>query len=352
MKTGSGGTFVVAWSGTEIDGVRAAPFASLIVGAVWRRVGEAVRLDGAQGILQLHDPVGQEEARRRAAQAVRRLIGLAIDVADRPEHDDPGSDQSFVLTDGLQSYQADIVQAPGAGGALLVFGGAVPPTDCDLWVVRVTMPARAPAAASAQEGGVICFTPGTALATPAGPRLIESLKAGDLVSTRDNGPQPVIWCGQRRMSGARLHAMPRYRPVRIRSNAFGIGQPDRELVVSPQHRMLIRGPAALALFNTAEVLVAAEHLLNDLSVIIDYQMREVTYVHVLLERHQIVWANGLMTESFHPSHTALDAIDPAQRDALLSVLPSLAHDPLAYGEPARRYLSGGEAAILRHELAS
>jgi hypothetical protein len=202
------------------------------------------------------------------------------------------------------------------------------------------------------EGGVICFTPGTQLATPDGSRPIEKLRPGDLVCTRDNGPQPVVWCGYRRMSGARLWAMPHLRPIRIRRNVFGIGQPDRDLIVSPQHRMLIRGRAAEALFNTDEVLVAAEDLLNDLSIVVDHEMREVTYVHVLLERHQIVQANGLLTESFHPAHSAPEALDPAHRQALVEALPALAADPLAYGDVVRRYLTGAEAAILRHQLVA
>jgi hypothetical protein len=81
-------------------------------------------------------------------------------------------------------------------------------------------------------------------------------------------------------------------------------------------------------------------------------LREVTYVHVLLPRHQIVWANGIETESFHPSNTALDTVDAAQRAALLQALPGLEADPQAYGDYARRNLSASEAAILRHEIGA
>ncbi len=153
------------------------------------------------------------------------------------------------------------------------------------------------------------------------------------------------------MSGARLHAMPHLRPIRIRSDSFGLGQPDQDLIVSPQHRMLVKGPAAMTLFNTDEVLVAAVDLRNDLTITVDHQAREVTYVHVLLEAHQIVWANGLETESFHPANTSLDEIEAGQRDALFAACPVIAQDPQAYGAPARRNLSGPEAAILRHRLS-
>jgi len=152
------------------------------------------------------------------------------------------------------------------------------------------------------------------------------------------------------MTGARLHAMPHLRPIRFRAGALGVGRPENDLLVSPQHRMLVNGPAARALFNTAEVLVAAEDLRNDHSILVDHSLREVTYIHILLDRHQIIWANGLETESFHPSNTALDTVAPDQRSGLLDLLPGLADNPHAYGDYARRNLSGSEAAILLHNL--
>jgi len=201
------------------------------------------------------------------------------------------------------------------------------------------------------RAGVICFTPGTRISTPEGPRLIESLRPGDRILTKDNGPQEVLWHGQRKLTGARLYAMPHLRPIRFRAGALGIGRPDEDLLVSPQHRMLVQGAAARALFNAEEVLVAAEDLVNDRTVSVDARLREVTYVHILLEAHQIVWANGLETESFHPSATSLETIEPGQRAALFDVLPELAQNPQVYGAFARRNLSASEAAILRYDAA-
>ncbi|EEW24689.1 Hint domain-containing protein, partial [Rhodobacter ferrooxidans] len=201
-------------------------------------------------------------------------------------------------------------------------------------------------------GGVICFTPDTRISTPDGFCLIQHLRPGMQILTKDNGPQEVLWAGQRRMSGARLHAMPHLRPIRFRTGALGVGRPEDELVVSPQHRMLVQGAAAQALFNVSEVLVTAEDLVNDHSIMVDRQLREVTYVHILLEAHQIVWANGLETESFHPANTALETIEPSQRAALLGMLPHIAQNPYSYGDHARRNLTASEAAILRHDLAA
>lgn len=145
--------------------------------------------------------------------------------------------------------------------------------------------------------------------------------------------------------------MPHLRPIRFKAGALGVDRPDADLLVSPQHRMLLTGPSAQALFNTSEVLVKAEDLKNDLTICVDHALREVIYIHILLETHNIVWANGLETESFHPSNCALETIDPGQRDHLLSILPGIDLNPARYGDYARRNLSSSEAAILRHDMA-
>lgn len=355
MKTGSSGTFVMSWSQTEVDGLRAASLDLVAVGATWRWTGEAVRVDGPQGPLLLQEAEGGAELRRRAARMVRRLVGAAVSrdreaVSDAEVDDTP--DQGFVVTDGRQSFAITLIAVPGTGALLLMVLGALPPRDQDLWVVRAALERARSVAGARAAGGVICFTPDTRIATPEGPRHIRNLRAGDRILTRDNGPQEVLWMGHRRMTGARLHAMPHLRPIRFRANAMGLYRPDEDLIVSPQHRMLVKGAQAEALFNTPEVLVAAEDLTNDHSIVVDHALREVTYVHILLAQHNIVWANGLETESFHPSNTELETIEPVQRGGLLQIIPEIAADPLAYGDHARRNLSGPEAAILRHELAA
>ncbi len=354
MNTGSRATYVISWSQTEVDGVHAAALDVLTVGASWRWTGQTVRVDAPQSILVLEGAEGATEMRKRAARMVRRLIGAAIapDAAAPPEMAIDTPEQGFVVTDGVHSYAVTIIGVPDTGARLLMFVGDVPPVDRDLWVVRTAIDRSAFAGGAKVEGGVICFTPGTRIRTPDGARLIESLHEGDLIQTKDNGVQPVMWTGHRRMSGARLYAMPHLRPIRFRTGALGIERPDQDLLVSPQHRMLVKGAAAQALFNVSEVLVAAEDLLNDHAIMVDQSAREVSYVHILLEAHNIVWANGLETESFHPSNTALETIALDQRDGLFAVLPTLAQDAESYGDYARRNLSGSEAAILRHNMAA
>jgi len=354
MKTGFRGTFVISWSQTEIDGLEDAPVGALEVGAAWSWRGDTVRVDGPNGLLRLDGADGEAEIRKRAARTVRRLVGAAVrNITDLSavETDDPLMERYFVVTDGARSYTVTVIAAGAGRPPLLMFLDALPPRHTDLWVVRHSLAEPAPRLSNEAHGGVICFTPGTRLDTPAGPRRVEELREGDHVQTRDNGAQPVLWIGSRRITGARLQVMPQLRPVRLRPGSLGIERPDQELLVSPEHRMLVRGRAAQALFNTDEVLVAARDLVNGTTVIEDHAVREVTYVHLLLPSHEILVANGVETESFHPANADLDTLGEADRARLLGHLPGLEADPHLYGPFARRNLSRSEAAILMHEAA-
>ncbi|KEJ89721.1 Hint domain-containing protein [Sulfitobacter donghicola] len=354
MGTGFRGTFVISWSQTEIDGLEAAPVQALSVGAAWAWRGDAVRVDGPSDVLRLDEADGAEELRKRAARMVHRLVGAAfehepgsrsINVVDE---NSPLMDNSFVVTDGGKSYSVTLIEVGGGSQPLLMFMNEMPPRNCDLWIVHHTLGTIGTTEATPQEAGVICFTPGTRIRTGDGTTLIEDLREGDLVQTKDNGLQPLRWIGKRRMSGARLFAMPRLRPIRISGGAFGFDRPDEDLLVSPEHRMLIKGAQAQSLFNTSEVLVTAKDLINGSTITVDMQLREVTYIHVLLEQHQVLWANELETESFHPASAAFSTLDQNDRQRLLAEMPELEYDPHTYGSYARRTLSASEAAILKH----
>ncbi|WP_099824573.1 Hint domain-containing protein [Oceaniglobus indicus] len=350
---GYSGTFVVPWSQTEVDGLPGAPVGALEVGASWRWSGSPVRVDGANDLLILEGPLGDGELRQRAARAARRMVGHAIQPL-RPDvrgfADEPLFDRHFVVTEGRREYAITLIELAETARPLLLFLGEMPPADRDLWVVRcpgerVLVAPRT----AAVPPGVICFAAGTLVRTPDGDRRVEDLTQGDTVCTRDNGAQPLQWTGHRRMTGARLHALPALRPVRIRTDALGLNVPTPDLVVSPQHRILVRGAAAEALFNEPEVLVAAIDLVNDRSVTVEHGRREVVYHHLMLPAHNVLWANGVASESFHPAHTALDSIPDDQRAAMFATDPELAEDPTVFGAAARRLLSAAEAAVMLSE---
>lgn len=354
MNTGFRGTFVISWKQTDLDGLEAAPLEALTTGAVWSWRGDAVRVDGPGDLLCLERAEDENALRRRAARKVRRLVGAAVqhrsDV-NAADIDDTLMDQSFVVTNGAQSYTVTVIETGLNAPPLLMFLDQIPPRDTDLWIVHHSLRNMRADMARGAAGGVICFTPGTRISTPDGPRMVEDLREGDRVLTRDNGAQEVQWIGQRRMSGARLFVMPELRPIRFGPGALGIDRPDAELLVSPEHRMLVRGAAAQALFNTSEVLVPARQLVNGSNVTVDLGVREITYVHLLLPSHQIVWANDVETESFHPASAALEALTDDDRARLLNQMPDLDANPHSYGEFARRPLSDTEAALLKYEAA-
>src|SRR6056297_40252 len=342
METGFRGTFVISWTQTETDGLKAAPVESLDVGATWAWHGEALCVDGPNQVLRLEQTRSDRINRKSAARMVRRLVGAAlcpernyrdIDVAE------PLMDSSFVVTDGARSYTVTLIEVGGGAAPLLMFLDDIPPSGTEMWVVHHTLDRTTDRSTGIDSGGVICFTPGTRIETPEGPRLVEELREGDMVQTKDDGAQPIEWVGSRRMSGARLFAMPHLRPIRISAGALGIDRPQSELLVSPGHRMLVKGRVAQALFNTSEVLVAARDLVNNRTVVVDVMAREVTYVHLLLPRHQVLWANGVETESFHPAGTALSTLSERDRKRLLEREPDLEYRPESYGRFARRCLS-------------
>ncbi len=351
MKTGFRGTFVIPWVQTEVDGLVAVPVGALTIGSAWRWTGEAMRLDGPDNLLLLDNPEGAADMRRRAARKVQRLVGAATDPskAAGDDRDAPLMDHGFIVTDGLKTFTATEIDAGPGRAPLLMFLNELPPVGTDLWVVRRIAELEVVTRQSDMPGGVICFATGTLIETPLGRVPVEILTEGSLINTLDDGPQRVLWIGRRKMSGARLCAMPYLRPIRIREGALGGDRPTGDLIVSPQHRVLIRGGAAELLFSTPEVLVAAEDLVNDTSIVVDRHLPEVTYIHLMLERHQVVWANGVETESFHPANTSLGTVSPEQRDRLLGFFPSLSLDPRSYGDFARRNLTAPEAAILQYQ---
>ncbi|ABV91882.1 putative type I secretion target repeat protein [Dinoroseobacter shibae DFL 12 = DSM 16493] len=181
-----------------------------------------------------------------------------------------------------------------------------------------------------------CFVAGTRILTPEGVVPVETLRPGDLVQTRDHGAQPVLWVGRRTLPGSEALA-----PIRFSPDALGS---DRPLYVSPQHRMLLSDPRLLLLFEEAEVLAAALHLVNGHSVVQAPRAR-VTYIHLLFARHEIVYAEGIPSESFHPGMAGLAGFGDAARDELLGFFPQLADLDAGFGPCARRVLRAHEAAV-------
>ncbi|MBO6867671.1 MAG: Hint domain-containing protein [Thalassococcus sp.] len=185
---------------------------------------------------------------------------------------------------------------------------------------------------------VPCFVAGTMIETIDGPRLVEDLKVGDLVLTQDNGFQPMRWVGSRTVEAKGDMA-----PIEIARNTFGIHE---RLQISPLHRLLVREFQAELMFGDAEVLIAAKYLVND-DTIRRVEGKSVTYFHLMFDAHEIVFSNGLASESFLPGPMFSDIFEQETLDEICEIFPEL--DPqtgAGYSEPARRILRAYEAQVL------
>lgn len=169
---------------------------------------------------------------------------------------------------------------------------------------------------------VACFTPGTQIVTPRGQKSIESLEKGDFVLTRDNGFKPIVWIASQQISGQTLVENDSLQPILIRRGALGDDAPNRDMMVSPQHRMLLTRARAEYLFGAHEVLVKAKHLVS-LPGIEAVKLPAVTYVHLMFDQHEIILADGAWSESFQPGDSTLSGLDADQRDELEIIFPAL-----------------------------
>jgi hypothetical protein len=187
------------------------------------------------------------------------------------------------------------------------------------------------------ERVVVCFAASTMIDTAEGEVAIENLQVGDLVRTADHDYQPIRWIGSSKVAATGSVA-----PILIKAGALGN---TRDLKVSPQHRMLLGGWQAEMLFGDDEVLVAAKHLVND-STILRVEGGEVEYFHMLFNTHEIVFAEGAPSESFHPGEIGWGALAEEARAEILALFPELASGDFAgYGTSARRTLKAYEAAL-------
>jgi hypothetical protein len=138
---------------------------------------------------------------------------------------------------------------------------------------------------------VTCYAAGTRIATPGGYRFVEDLKIGDLVRTLHAGDQRIKWIGWRCYDGRFIAGNRLALPVCIKKNAIDLNIPARDLWVSPGHAICIDN-----------VLVHASKLVNDVSIVQEKIVESITYFHIELENHEILFAENCPAESFMGEH--------------------------------------------------
>lgn len=182
------------------------------------------------------------------------------------------------------------------------------------------------------SGCVVCFAQGTLIATPSGARPVEDLAEGSLVTTMDNGPQAVVWIGHQRVAGQGSGA-----PVWIDAGALGN---DRPMRLSQQHRIWLRDHHGRFGPRGDEVLVPAKALVGQAGVGLG-ACAQVDYYHLLLQRHEILFADGVPAESLLPGPVAMGTLDGASQRQIGRLFPEIAHGPTRW-QPARALVRPGQ----------
>lgn len=227
----------------------------------------------------------------------------------------------------------------------LVFMGGVggfPPIGVPLTVVAAY---EGPSVPYVDLASPPCFTTGCLIETPSGPRRIEDLQVGDLVSTLDNGPQPIRWIGKAHFPKAALNANHKLLPVRITAGALGQGLPKQDLLVSRQHRVMISSEILKRMFSLESALVAANALcgLPGIQVVSDIQ--EVTYIHIMLDRHEVLISEGAPTESLWVGDETKRSLPKAALEEINALFPELLDDETS-PQPALRVLGAKDVKKL------
>ena len=187
-----------------------------------------------------------------------------------------------------------------------------------------------------------CFAPGTLITTPDGPCAVEHLRVGDLVSTADHGPQPLRWIGRR--CETFQSDEDKHLPIEIKASSLGDGMPWRDLVVSPQHRMVLSGTHVHEMFDAPEVLALAKALTGRDGIGRIEGREQITYFALLFERHEIIFAEGAATESFRPGPVTLAEFSPEHREQIYAIYPRLREEPVdGLGPPARPIITRRQA---------
>lgn len=193
---------------------------------------------------------------------------------------------------------------------------------------------------------VPCFCAGTMIRTPTGDRPVETLQVGDLITLSSGESKPLRWIGHRLIEPSLARDQDLW-PVRIKKGTFGRGLPHDDLLVSPNHRLLIASPNNELYFGEVEVLVAAKFLTDTAGVERETDLPQITYYHMLFEHHEIVVSNGMPSESLYPGDMTLRGMAADARDEILTLFPELANDALAtYGPIAATTLRRYEAALV------
>jgi hypothetical protein len=166
-----------------------------------------------------------------------------------------------------------------------------------------------------------CFTPDCLVETENGQVPVGKLSVGDLLVTCDNGLQPLRWKGSRTFDWRILGLNPLLNPVRISSGSLGHGLPSRDLLLSPNHRILPPGTDIGREMADNPGLTQVRDLLDHDGISRDI-CHEVTYIQLLCDRQELLKTEGIWCESFVPTASSCAGFEVSQKESLEHFLTS------------------------------
>lgn len=276
------------------------------------------------------------------------LLGIVDNVSSADLNDGEFDEGDTIFIDGV-SYRIDIIQEPFSSGRFILGDGSDrsfnPASESNLDVVFLTVSngseirhfiipndrygnmnvqsirtgsindvAGSDAAlvsTSNNDVNVVCFAAGTMIRGAEGDFAIEEIRVGAFIQTLDKGPQKVRMILKRELD---FRTAPNHlKPIKLEAETLGVGRPSRPLMVSPQHRLLVKDT-----FGNS-VLVPAKSLIRRRGIRVAHGVRKITYFHLVFSGHEVIFANDTPTESFFPGAMALKAIPKACRSEVLEI---------------------------------
>lgn len=285
----------------------------------------AITFDDADGVLSDDPFSGAEVVDQRLTQPVT-VNGVTYTPSPEtlrwqwPPPVNVEDEYEVTLFDGLgNAYHmvgVSITQGYTSTVVGVMFEGPAPPPGTTLYYLQGVSGYSGAGESTPIPDGVPCFLAGTRIETPGGPRAVEDLRAGDRVLTLDHGAQPIRWIGRSMVCGLGPLA-----PIRIAAGTYGN---RRDLCVSPNHRLFLRSVAAELHFGAHEVLVPAKFLIDGARVRPAPRLKAM-YLHLLLDRHEAVFSEGIASESLFAGAVDQGVLDAAAVADLRVACPELVH---------------------------
>ncbi len=260
--------------------------------------GSGTLVVGSDATLELDGRVDSGNTLQFAADTGVAQIGDLLNGSDHQQFNAPISD--FVTADSIDLATAGL-------GTFSAITGAAPETydistgtttvdlnDGGSLVATLTLEGdyagrtfTVSQASGFDDVGLACYCPGTLIETACGQKRVEDLKIGDEVMTMAGALRPIKWIGRRSYSGRFGTGQKHILPVCVKAGALEDNVPRRDLWISPHHAMYIEG-----------VLIEAKALVNGASIVQAEQVDKVDYFHIELDTHDVIIAEGALSESF------------------------------------------------------